>query len=106
LRSLPDDGTREVEVAAVDDQVLADGQLGVERIRLWDDSQPGTNAGPVGNGIKAEDAQGTTSRRRNAPDHAHGGRLPGAIRAEKTEGLAALDGEVDRVDRDEVIEAL
>ena len=32
--------------------------------------------------------------------------LPGAVRTEESEALAVLDVEVDRVDRDEVAEAL
>ena len=38
---------RQAEVAAVDEQVLADGQLGVEGVLLRHDAEPGPDRGAV-----------------------------------------------------------
>src|SRR3954454_10150955 len=48
---------REAEVAAVDDQVLADRQLRVERVRLRDYPEARADVGPVVYGVAAEDAK-------------------------------------------------
>ena len=50
-------GPRQVEVAAVDEQVLEDAQLVVERVGLRHDAEPGPDAGPVACRVQAEDGQ-------------------------------------------------
>ena len=94
------------EVAAVDDDVLADGQLHVERVLLRHDAEPRADLRAVAGGIDVEHAQRPLRDGRDAPDHAHRRRLARAVRAEEAERLAALQVEVDRVDGDEVAEAL
>ena len=49
---------------------------------------------------------GITPRPRRNPDHPHRRCFPGTVRAEEAERLTALDVEVDRVDRDQLREAL
>src|SRR6266545_2036618 len=97
---------RQPEVAAVDDDVLADRQLEVERVLLRDDAEARADLRAVGHGIEAEDPKRPAGRRRHTPDHPHGRGLAGTIRSEETEGLATLDVEVDPVHGDERAEAL
>ena len=52
----------QVEVAAVDEQVLADGQLGVEGVLLRHDAEPGADLRAVGRGVHAEDPQRAAGR--------------------------------------------
>ena len=46
---------RQPEVAAVDEQVLADGELGVERVLLRDDAEPRPDLLARRGGVAAED---------------------------------------------------
>ena len=94
------------EVAPVDDDVLAHGQLHVERVLLGNDSEPSTDRDAVSSRVEPEDAELPVRDRGDAADHAHRRRLPGAVRTEETEGLASLEVEVDRVDCGELAEAL
>ena len=54
----------DVEVAAVDDQVLEHGQLGVELVRLRHDAEPRPDRAAVGRRVEAEDAQLAVGDRR------------------------------------------
>src|SRR6266550_8342185 len=94
------------KVARVSEEVLVDVELGIERVRLRDDPQPRAYPGTVLDRIHSQHAQGAARWGRDAADHPHRGRFPGAVRAEEAEGLTALDIEVDPIDRDEVREAL
>src|SRR4029078_7709967 len=64
------------------------------------------DARPVDGGVLAEDAKGAAGGRRHAPDHPHRRGLPGAVRAEEAEELAAVHVEVVAVDRGERAEVL
>ena len=97
---------RNAEVAAVDDDVLADGQLHVERVLLRHDPEPSADLHAVPRRIHAEDAQRSVGDGRDAADHAHRRRLPRTVRAEEAERLASLEVEVDAVHGDELAEAL
>src|SRR4029078_8956323 len=78
---------REPEVAAVDDQVLADRQLVVQRVRLGHDAEPATDARASAPRVHAQTAEVAVADRRGAADHAHGRGLARAVRAEEAEGL-------------------
>ncbi len=99
-------GPGKVEVAAVDDEVLPDGQLHVEGVLLWHDPEAGPDPRAVDGRIEAEDTKGAGGDRGDAADHPHRRGLPGPVRAEEAEGLPAADVEVDRVDSGESTEAL
>ena len=96
----------QTEVAAVDDDVLADRQLHVQRVLLRHDAEPRANVCALRHRIQAEDAERSLRRRRDAPDHSHRRRLSRSVRSEKAEGLAALHVEVDTVHGDELAETL
>ena len=96
----------QAEVAAVDVQVLPDGELGVEVVLLRDDAEPGADARAVAVGVHAQDAQLAVRARGDAADHPHRGGLAGAVRPEEAERLPAPDLDVDAADRGEVAEAL
>ena len=96
----------QVEVAAIDDEVVAGGHLLVEPIFLGDDADPRPDRRTAGVRIHPEDPELATRPRRDAADHAHRRRLPRPVRAEEAECLATRDVEVDRVDGRERAEAL
>ena len=106
LGPLPDDLLGQVEVAAVDHQVVEDGELEVEGVLLGDEADPAADAGPVGGRVHTEDAEGPVGDRRHAGDHPHGRRLAGTVRAEEAVGLAPGDLEVDPVHGHEGVELL
>ena len=97
---------REAEVAPVDDDVRAHRQLGVERVLLRHDPEPGADERAVALRIKSEDAERPSADRRDAADHPHRRALAGPVRAEEAERLAACDVEVDPVDGGQLAEAL
>ena len=99
-------GSLEAEVPAVDHEVVADGDLGVERVLLGHDAEAAADPRTVGLGVEVEDAERPVGHRRDARDHAHRAGLPGAVGPEEAEALALGDVEVDRVDRGERAEAL
>ena len=90
---------RQAEVAAVDDEVLAHPQLGVEVVGLRHDAEVRPDGGAVIVRVQIEDAQAAARARRDRADHAHGGRLAGAVRTEQPERLPRSDRERDAVDR-------
>ena len=99
-------GARQVEVAAVDHEVVEDGQLGVEAVLLGHDAEAGPDARAVDRGIEAEDAQLAARRLDTQPIIRMVDVLPAPFGPEEAERLTRLDLEVDAVDRDEVAEAL
>ena len=78
----------EPEVAPVDEEVLADRQVLVERVVLGHDAEARADGRAVVGGIEAEDPQRAAARRRHGGDHPHGRALAGAVRAEEAERLA------------------
>ena len=98
---------REPEVAAVDEQVLADGQLDVEGVLLRDDAEPGPD-------LRARRVAGSRPRMRSVPPLTGETQpiirivelLPAPFGPRKPNASPALDVEVDAVDGDEVAEAL
>ena len=106
LGSAPSLVAGDPKVARVGEQVFIDEQLGVQRVGLWDDAQPRADSRTIPGWVLAQHTQGPARRRRDAPDHPHGRRFTGAVRAEEAERLAALDIEVDRVNGNEVRESL
>ena len=104
--SLTDDAPRQVEVAAVDEHVVAHRQLEVERVLLGHDAETGADARPVGRRVHAQHAEITVRDRRDATDHPHRRRLAGPVGPQEAERLPLLDAKVDGVDSDEVAEAL
>ena len=64
-------GARDVEVAAVQDHVVLDGQLLVELIHLRHDTHPGPNPLALGCRVEPEDPQRALRDRRDATDHPH-----------------------------------
>ena len=99
-------GARDVEVAAVQHEVLLDGELAVELVALGHDADPGPDPPAVDGRVETEDPQLAVGDRRDAADHAHRRRLAGAVRTEEPERLARCHLDVDAVDRGEVSEAL
>ena len=87
---LPDLRHGQAEVAAVDDEVVPDGQLGVEVVLLGDDTEPGPDRRAVRHGVHAQDAELAVGDGRDAGDHAHGRGLAGAVGPEESEDLAAV----------------
>ena len=88
-------------------EVLADGQLGVERVLLGHDAESGADPRPVGDRVEARGpCSVAVGHRRDAADHPHRRGLAGAVRAEEAERLARRDVEVDGVDRGELAEPL
>ena len=85
---LPRLAVREVEVAAVDEEVLPHGQLRVERVLLGHDAEAGADPRAVAVRVHAEHAQLPPLTRRHAADHAHRRGLAGAVRAQEAERLA------------------
>jgi hypothetical protein len=96
----------EPEVATVDHEVLADGQLGVKGVLLRHDAEAGADVGPVGRGVHPHHPEVTRADRRDTADHPHRRGLAGPVRAEEAERFARGDVEVDVVDGDELAEAL
>src|SRR5580765_3020969 len=87
-------------------EVLAHGQLAVERKCLGHVADPATGLQVARIHWTPEQPGSALGGGEKAGEHLHGGRLAGAIRAEETEDLAALDGEADVVHRDEGAKAL
>jgi hypothetical protein len=103
---LGDELAPEPEVAPVHQQVLADGELGVERVFLRDHAETGPDRGAVAHGVTAENGKLTLRRRRDAAEHAHRGGLSGAVRAKEAKSLTGEQIEIDSVYRGEAAEPL
>ena len=97
---------RQVEIPAVDDEVLADRQLSVQRVLLRHDPDPGTDPRPVHGRVHIEDAQRPCGGWRDTADHPHRGGLAGPVGTQEAECLTPPDVEVDRVHSGERAELL
>jgi GNAT superfamily N-acetyltransferase len=96
----------QVEVAAVEHEVVLHGELLVELVGLRDDTDPGADLLALRRRVHVEDPQLAVGTRRDAADHPHRRRLAGTVRPEEPERLAAVHLDVDAVDRGERAEAL
>ena len=102
----PTSARLEPEVAAIDRQVLADGQLGVQGVLLRDDAEASPDLRSVHRRVHAHHLERPVGDRGGAADHPHRRGLAGPVRSEEAEGFAGGDVEVDAVDRGELAEAL
>ena len=96
---------RHAEQARMQHQVLLDAEFGVQRKRLRHvaDTPPRGDVARVH--FLPEQPGFALARRQQAGEHLHGGGLAAAVGAEEAENLAAVDAEVDVVDRREIAEA-
>jgi hypothetical protein len=88
----------DAEVAAIDQQVFAAGEVGVEVVELGDDADPGARRFRVGRNRPAGEPDVAGVRRGQSEAAAQGGRLAGAVRAEQPETGAGGHHEVDAGD--------
>ncbi|EMY33032.1 phenol hydroxylase [Arthrobacter crystallopoietes BAB-32] len=102
VRLRPQVAVGQAEVAAVDDQVVADPDLVVEVVLLRHHAQVRPDLGAVAVRIQPHDGQLARGALRDAADHPHCGRLAGAVGPEQAEGLPRRDVEGDAVDRGEI----
>ena len=79
---------RDVEVAGVDQQVLAHGELEVQRRLLGHHAQAPLERARLVARVEAQHPQLAGVARRQAREHPHGRGLAGAVRAEEAEALA------------------
>ena len=87
-------------------EVLASRQIRIEP-RLLDEARDAVEPpGTVDERLMPEQAHSTLVRPDQSEQHPQGCRLPGAVRAEISVDIAALHGQVDVVDRDDVAVAL
>ena len=89
---------RQVIEARVQDQVLADGQLAVERERLRHVAEVLAHLHAARLDRAAEQRRRPLRGRQQPGQHLHGRRLAAAVGAEEAEDLAALDRQRDVVD--------
>ena len=101
--ALGDLPVRHAEVAAVDDEVVADSQLHVEVVLLRDDAELSADLGAALVGIQAEHLEVAAGAGRHGADHPHRGRLARAVGSEQAERFALGDLERDAVDGDELL---
>src|SRR5680860_507752 len=94
------------KVAPVDVEILVDRELGIERVLLRHDTEARTYLGSPRSRIHPKDSQVAVRDQRYRRDHAHGGGLARTVGTQETKGFSASNGEVDSVDRDEIIETL
>jgi hypothetical protein len=87
-------------------QVVAPGQVGVERRVLDDRADMLRHQLRVIGQRPPHDRDAALGRAHQPQHHADGGRLAGAVRAEKAEHLAAPDDEIERIDRGDLAEPL
>ena len=95
----------QVEEARMKIEVLANGKLGVERKRLRHIADAIAGAHVSARGGLAKQERLSPGRRKEAGQHLHRRRLAAAVRAEKAEDFAAVDGEAHAIDRGKVPEA-
>src|SRR6185437_11187766 len=86
-------------------EVLTNGELGVERKRLRHVADAPARVEVAGVDLLAEKQGVAFIRRQQSGQHLHRRRLAGAVRPDKAEDLAALDGEADMVDCGEIAKA-
>ena len=85
-------------------EVLRCRELAEERHALGDDPDLTLHLNGMAEQIHAENADEAGAGREQAGEHFDGGGFAGAVRTEKAEELAALHGEVERVNGVEVLE--
>src|SRR5438034_9202497 len=88
--------------AAMQLEVLARGQLVVERRVLEDEADAPADGSGVLRHIDAGDARFPGGRSQQSAEDADGGRLPRSVRPEEAEDLALLDRKVDAANRFEL----
>src|SRR5207302_8419787 len=88
--------------AAMQVEVLAGGQLVVERGVLEDEADAPANRSRILRDVDAGDARLPGGRPQQRAEDADGGRLPRAIRPEEAEDLALVDRKVDAANRFEL----
>ena len=91
--------TAHPEEAAVEHEVLADGQGAIERVALGHDADQALGRGGLAPHVDPADHGAALGRLHPGREHARGRGLAGAVRAQETEDLAAADAEVEVVDR-------
>jgi hypothetical protein len=91
--------------AAIEEEVFGDGEVGIEGEFLGHVSDAALDGFGIANNVKAEDRGRTGRGFEDAAEHADDGGFTGAVGAEQTEDFAALDGEGDVVNGDELAEA-
>src|SRR5215471_6499999 len=96
---------RKVIQPSMQDQVLADGQLAVERKRLRHVSEVIADFHAPRFDGAAEESCGPFAGGEKSGEHLHRRGLAAAVRAQKAEDLAALNRQGDVVNRGEVAEA-
>ena len=96
---------RDLEQPCVEDQVLPDRQLGIEREALRHVAHPPPGGEVLALDLSAEQPGLSFARRQQARQHLHGRRLAAAVGAEEAEDLAPLDPEAHPIDSDEIAEA-
>src|SRR5690606_27162508 len=95
------DLTGQTEVPRIGGEVLPSGQFEVEVVLLGAHAEAGADGGAVPARVHAQDGQFAVAGRGDAPDHAHGGTLAGAVGAEEPERLPAMDVHIDAGHRGE-----
>jgi hypothetical protein len=98
-RAVADHAAVESEVAAVDEKILHDVEIGIEVVLLRaDPDQPLHVARPLAH-VQIVDGRGPGGGRQKAGEHAHRRRLSRAVGAEKSHDLASRDLEGNPADR-------
>jgi len=87
-------------------QVRPAGEIRVQAWLLDEAGNSGQGTDRIGGGVAAEEADRATVAADQAEQHAQGRCLPGPVRAEEAIDVAALDGQVDPVDRGQPTVAL
>src|SRR5262249_23169558 len=107
LENLVDARPRAVAVVVGEQlEVLAARQIGIEARALDEPGDALERLRPVDERIAPEQARVAGGRTDQAEQHPERGRLAGAVRPQIAEDIAALDGEIDAVDRDDLAVAL
>src|SRR5689334_13244130 len=104
-RALPHGLSREIIDATVEPDVLADGEILVERELLTHVADAALDPLALGVDIVAGDARRSRRRREEAGEYPDRGRLAGAVGAKEAEHLAGGDVEGDVIDGGEVAKA-
>jgi hypothetical protein len=89
---------------ALQPQVLAGGQVRVERRLLERRADRAPHRGTLLDDVVARDEGRARGRRQQRRQHVDRRRLSGAVRAQEAVDLARLDAQVDAVDRFDVLE--
>jgi hypothetical protein len=103
---LPDDAAGQPEVPAVDEQVLPDGQLDVEGVVLRHHAEPGPDRRAVPDRVAPRMVSSPLVGGETQPIIRIVEDLPAPFGPRKAERLAAVQVEIDPVDRREAAESL